>query len=90
MLHPHPGFPIFARVDDICGPCQGFDSDTLPLPGSAADIALHAKEDKARLQKARPRGAEPLYLTASSRRRLAAIAAVTLLAAAALHWRRGR
>ena len=92
MLHPHPGFPTFARLDDICGPCQGFDSEDLPLPGSAADIALHAKEDKVRLQEAARLREETLHLNLS-KRRLAAIAALTavmFIAAASLHWRRRR
>ena len=20
-MHPHPGFPVFARLDDVCGAC---------------------------------------------------------------------
>lgn len=88
MRHPHPGFPIFARVDDVCGPCQGFDSD-LPLPGSAADLALHAKEDKERRRReARLREAQSFYPQASSC--LAALAAIMFVAAASSQWRRRR
>ena len=89
-MHPHPGFPVFARLDDVCGYCQGFGTE-LPLPGSPEDLALHAKEEKIRLREARLREAESLYPTASSCRRVAAIAAVALIAAAAtLRWQRGR
>ena len=88
-MHPHPGFPVFARLDDVCGYCQGFGAE-LPLPGSAADLALHAKEEKIRLQEARQREAQSLYPTASSCRCFAAMAAVTIIAAAAVRWQRGR
>ena len=86
-MHPHPGFPNLARVDDFCGLCsQSFDAD-LPAPGSAADLALHAKEEKARLREARQQEAQ--QPNASNFRRAAAIAAVALIAAAAFRWRRG-
>ena len=29
-MHPHPGFPVFARLDDACAPC--FDPNPLPAP----------------------------------------------------------
>ena len=86
-MHPHPGFPVLARLDDVCGVCQSFDSE-LPLPGSAADLALHAKEERLRQREVRQREAQ--FPTMSMCRRVAAIAIVALIAAAAFRLRRYR
>ena len=29
-MHPHPGFPTFARLDDVCGACAPAFDDDLP------------------------------------------------------------
>lgn len=69
-MHPHPGFPVFTRLDDVCGACW-----EAPPP-------LVAKEKEV------PQPQRPLS-AASNLRRLAAIAAVALIATAVLRRRRG-
>ena len=69
-MHPHPGFPVFTRLDDVCGACW-----EAPPP--------LVTEEKGLPQPQRPQ------LAASSLRRLAAIAAVALIATAVLRRRRG-
>ena len=72
-MHPHPGFPSFSRLDDACGYC----ADPFPLADD--------KEYELRLRS----HAQSADTTASSWRRIAAIAAVVLIATAAVYRRRG-
>ena len=75
-MHPHPGFPTFARLDDVCGAC--------------VDTSFSADKDyEVRLRELRE--AQNRYLTPSTWRGIAAVAAGVVLIAttAALCRRRG-
>ena len=76
-MHPHPGFPRLARLDDVCGACAADDVDDTLMSLAAK------KEGEVRLR------ARSLQLTGAGWTRLAAITAAALIATAALCRRRG-
>eukprot|EP00320_Phaeocystis_rex_P008647 CAMPEP_0119075470 /NCGR_PEP_ID=MMETSP1178-20130426/80543_1 /TAXON_ID=33656 /ORGANISM="unid sp, Strain CCMP2000" /LENGTH=73 /DNA_ID=CAMNT_0007057691 /DNA_START=49 /DNA_END=270 /DNA_ORIENTATION=+ len=63
-MHPHPGFPVLARLDDVCSVCA--DS---PFPPATEKKVEKKLEVPMQLSS---------YPTASSLRRITAIAAVAL------------
>ena len=77
-MHPHPGFPTFDRLDDVCGSCGGETFDQV-------DAQLAARKEEVRQREAQ----RYATLRSDCRRAAAVAAAVALIAAAALSWRRG-
>ena len=91
MRHPHPGFPTFNRVDDVCGVCpSGDDWSSSTSTVKKKTTAKKAQSSlfgvcKNRVQRLRSENDDSKIQTVG----LAAIAAVALIAAAAVYRRRG-
>ena len=85
-MHPHPGFPVLGRLDDVCGACYEtpFAADCGTFNDSPLPFVADEKEGRTMHEALTDR------LTGSGWRRLAAIAAVALIATGALCRRRGR